>query len=154
MHRGFLKTAAPFNSDLTLVAEVGMGLALLAGMALARRGRYRAHAWCQSAVVLLNLVAIALTMAPSFRRSFAPPLPGGFRNSYYVLAAAHVALGTLAELFALYVLLVAGTDILPKRLRFTRYVRWMRTALVLWWAALLFGLATYVRWYLVPVLSL
>ncbi len=154
MHRGFLKTAAPLNSDLTLVVEVGMGLALLAGMALARRGRYRAHAWCQSAVVLLNLVAIALTMAPSFHRSFAPPIPASFLNSYYVLAAAHAALGTLAELFALYILMVAGTDILPKRLRFTRYRQWMRVALALWWVALLFGLATYVRWYLVPVLSL
>jgi len=130
-----------------------MGLALLAGMVLARRGRYRGHAWCQSAVVLLNLVAIALTMASSFRRSFTPPIPAGFRNSYYVLAAAHAALGTLAELFALYILMVAGTNILPKRLRFNRYGRWMRAALVLWWVALLFGLATYVRWYVVPVLS-
>jgi uncharacterized membrane protein len=42
-------------------------LALLAGMVLARRRRHRAHAWCQSTVVLLNLVAIGLTMAPSFR---------------------------------------------------------------------------------------
>jgi len=155
VHRGFLKTAAPFkfNSDLTLVVEVGMGLALFAGMALARRGRYRAHAWCQSAVVLLNLVPIALTMAPSFHRSFAPPIPASFLNSYYVLAAAHAALGTLAELFALYILMVAGTNILPKRLRFSRYGRWMRAALVLWWTTLLLGLATYVRWYLVPVLS-
>lgn len=153
MNRGFLRTAAPFSSDLTLIVEIGMGLALLAGMVLARRGRYRGHAWCQSAVVLLNLVAIALTMAPSFRRSFTPPIPAGFRNSYYVLAAAHAALGTVAELFALYILMVAGTDILPKRLRFTRYGRWMRTALVLWWVTLLFGLATYGRWYVVPLLS-
>jgi hypothetical protein len=40
---------------------------------------------------------------------------------------------------------VAGTNILPKRLRFNRYGRWMRAALVLWSVALLFGLATYVR---------
>ena len=49
-----------------------MGLTLMAGMVLARRGRYRAHARCQSAVVLLNLVAITLTKVPSLRRSFAP----------------------------------------------------------------------------------
>ncbi len=153
MNRGFLKTAAPFSSDLTLIVEIGMGVALLAGGALARRGRYRAHAWCQSVVVLLNPVAILLAMVPSFRRSFAPPIPAVFRHSYYALAAVHAVLGTLAELFALYILAVAGTNILPKRLRFTRYGRWMRAALILWWVALLFGLATYVRWYVVPVLS-
>src|SRR5438876_7726073 len=96
MNRGFLRTGAPLGSDLTLVAEIGMGLALLAGMALARRRRYRAHAWCQSAVVLLNLVAIVLTMAPSFRRSFAPPIPAVFSDSYYAFAAVHAALGTAA----------------------------------------------------------
>jgi uncharacterized membrane protein YozB (DUF420 family) len=153
VNRGFLKTAAPFSSDLTLIVEIGMGVALLAGTALARRGRYRAHAWCQSVVVLLNPVALLLVMVPSFRRSFAPPIPAVFRHSYYGVAAAHAVLGTLAELFALYILAVAGTNILPKRLRFTRYRRWMRAALLLWWSALLFGLATYVRWYVVPVLS-
>jgi uncharacterized membrane protein YozB (DUF420 family) len=132
---------------LTLVAEVGIGLALLVGMLLARRGRYRAHAWCQSAVILLNLVAITLTMAPSFRRSFAPTIPAAFHNSYYALAAVHAALGSVAELLGLYILVVAGTSIVPKRLRFTRYKPWMRTALVTWWVVLLLGMGTYVRWY-------
>jgi len=153
MNRGFLRTGAPLGSDLTLVVELGMGLALLAGMLLARRRRYRAHAWCQSAVVLLNLAAIALTMAPSFRRSFAPPIPAVFRDSYYAFAAVHAALGTVAELLGLYILAVAGTRILPRRLRFTRYKPWMRTALALWWLALLLGIGTYVRWYVVPLLA-
>ena len=152
MNRGFLKTAASFTSDLTLVVEIGMGLALTAGMVLARRGYYRAHARCQSAVVLMNLVAIVLTMAPSFRRSFTPPIPTGLLNSYYVLAAVHAGLGTVAELLGLYIFVVAGTNILPKRLRFTRYKPWMRTALALWWLVLLLGVATYLRWYVTPLL--
>ena len=152
MNRGFLKTAASFTSDLTLVVEIGMGLALTAGMVLARRGYYRAHARCQSAVVLMNLVEIVLTMAPSFRRSFTPPIPTGLLNSYYVLAAVHAGLGTIAELLGLYIFVVAGTNILPKRLRFTRYKPWMRTALALWWLVLLLGVATYLRWYVAPLL--
>ena len=153
MNRGFLRTGAPLGSDLTLVVEIGMGLALLAGMALARRRRYRAHAWCQSAVVLLNLVAIALTMAPSFRRSFAPPIPAVFGDSYYAFAALHAALGTGAELLGLYILAVAGTGILPRRFRFTRYKPWMRAALALWWLVLLLGIGRYMRWYVVPLLA-
>ncbi len=150
MKTEFLGTAAPFSSDLTAIVEIGMGLALLAGMVLARRRRYRAHAWCQSAVVLFNLLAIALTMAPSFRRSFLP-IPPHFGNSYYVLAGVHASLGTVAELLGLYILVVAGTNILPKRIRFTQYKPWMRTALAMWWLVLLLGLGTYIRWYVAPL---
>ena len=149
MNRGFLGTAAPWSSDATLIIELGMGVALLVGRTLARRGRYRAHAWCQSVVVLLNPAVISFVMVPSFRRSFAPLLPASLGNSYYVLAAAHAALGALAELFAVYILMVAGTNMLPKRLRFIRYRAWMRAALALWRTTLLLGLATYARWYLV-----
>lgn len=153
MSKGFLGTAAPLSSDVTLIVELSMGVALLVGAVLARRGSHRAHAWCQSTVVLLNLVAIMLIMAPSFRRSFAPPVPAGFRDSYYGLAAVHAAFGTIAELLGLYILMVAGTDIVPRRLRFTRYKPWMRTALALWWLTLLLGLATYGRWYVAPLLA-
>jgi uncharacterized membrane protein YozB (DUF420 family) len=146
MNRGFLGTAAPWSSDATLIIELGMGVALLVGWTLARRGRYRAHAWCQSLVVLLNPAAILLLMVPSFRRSFAP-IPRHLGNSYHVLAAVHAALGTVAELLGLYILVVAGTNILPKWVRFDRYRPWMRTALVMWWLVVLLGVGTYIRWY-------
>jgi uncharacterized membrane protein YozB (DUF420 family) len=123
----------------------------LAGAMLARRKRYRAHARCQSIVVLLNLAAISLTMVPSFGRSFAAATPARLMKSYYALAAVHATLGTVAELLALYILLAAGTNVLPVRLHFTRYRAWMRAALVSWWATILFGLATYVRWYVTPM---
>ena len=40
-----------------------------------------------------------------------------------------------------------GTKWLPERLRLKRYKLWMRTVLALWWAVILFGVATYARWY-------
>jgi hypothetical protein len=45
----------------------------------------------------------------------------------------------------------AGTNLLPRRLRFTRYEAWMRCVLVLWWVELLLGITTYTRWY-IPLL--
>ena len=150
MSRGFLRTAAPFRTDLVLTIELGMGAALLVGMVLARRGHYRAHAWCQSAIVLLNLVLIAFIMAPSFSHQIAWEVPS-LGESYNAIAVAHGVLGTAAELLGLYILLVAGTNILPKQIRFTRYKPWMRTALALWWLVLLLGVGTYVRWYVVPL---
>jgi len=148
--QGILRTNAPLAADCVLLIEVAMGLALIAGTVLARRRRYRAHAWCQSAVVLLNLPVIALFMVPSFWQGVVPELFQHIGRSYYWLAAAHGVLGICAELLALYILLAAGTHILPGRYRFTRYKPWMRSALALWWAVLLLGLGTYVRWYGVP----
>jgi len=142
-----MRSAAPRTADIALLVEVTMGMALLAGAVLARRRHYRAHAWCQSAVVLLNLVVIGLAMAPSFYIQLAPKIPQSLRKSYYAVAAGHAALGVIAELAGLYVILAAGTDVLPHRLRLRNYRKWMRATLVLWWVVLLLGVATYVRWY-------
>ena len=67
MH-GFLGTGATFWADLNLVIQIAMGVALLVGMALARRQHFRAHMVCQSSVMLLNLVLICVIMLPAFRR--------------------------------------------------------------------------------------
>ena len=130
-----------------LLVEAAMGMALLAGAVLARRRHYRAHAWCQSAVVLLNLVVIGFAMAPSFYIQVAPKIPHSLRKPYYAIAAGHAALGAIAELMGLYVIAAAGTNVLPDRLRLRNYRAWMRATLALWWVVLLLGVATYVRWY-------
>ena len=145
--QGILRSAAPWQADLTLLIEAAMGMALLAGALLARRRHYRAHACCQSAVVLLNLVVIGFAMAPSFYSQVAPKIPQAMRKSYYAIATGHAALGAVAELAGLYVIVAAGTNVLPKHLRLTNYRAWMRATLILWWVVLLLGVATYVRWY-------
>jgi len=142
-----LESAAPPAANAALAVEFVMGVALAGGMILARRKRFKAHAVCQTAVVLFNLVVIATFMAPSFRHGVLPGIPSHLGRSYYLLATAHGVLGIIAELLGLYILLVAGTKLLPPRLRFTRYKPWMRMALAVWWLDLLLGLATYLRWY-------
>jgi uncharacterized membrane protein YozB (DUF420 family) len=143
----FLETAAPPAANVVVVLEIGMGLALLAGAWLARKRRFRQHAWCQSTVVLLNLAVIVVMMIPSFRVHVLPRIPARLGRAYYALATAHAALGTVTELVGLYILLSAGTSVLPEKLRITNYKAWMRTVLVLWWVVLLLGFATYARWY-------
>jgi uncharacterized membrane protein YozB (DUF420 family) len=147
VNEGFLGTAASRYADLVLLLEIGMGLALLIGVVLARRRKFRLHAWCQSAVVLLNFSVIVLLMVPSFYVHVSPKIPIKLGKAYYALATAHAALGSVTEIAGLYILLAAGTNILPQRFRLTRYKLWMRSVLVLWWVVLLLGVATYVRWY-------
>ena len=146
------RTAAPRYADLVLLLEVGMGLALLAGAVLARRKRFRLHAWCQSVVVLLNFAAILSVMVPSFQAHVNPKIPAKLGKAYYSLATAHAALGAVTEIAALYILLSAGTNILPQQFRLTNYRPWMRSVLALWWLVLLLGLATYIRWYVPDLL--
>jgi len=76
-----------------------------------------------------------------------PKLPAKLGKAYYALATTHGAFGTITELAGLYILLSAGTTVLPEKLRITKYKVWMRSILVLWWVALLMGMATYTRWY-------
>ena len=90
-----MRSAAPLTADVALLAEIMMGTALLGGAILARRRRYRAHACCQSAIVLLNLIVIGIAMAPSFYSQVAPKIPPALRKSYYVIAAGHAAFGAL-----------------------------------------------------------
>jgi uncharacterized membrane protein YozB (DUF420 family) len=143
----FLNSAAPRGANLALVLEIGMGIALLLGARLARRGRFRQHAWCQSTIVLLNVAVIAVMMIPSFRVHVFPRLPAKLGKAYYALATAHAALGGVTEIAGLYILLSAGTSVLPDKLRITKYKAWMRSVLVLWWVVLVLGMATYTRWY-------
>jgi hypothetical protein len=147
LNDGFLGTAAPRYADVVLLLEIAMGVGLLMGAVLARMRRFRLHAWCQSFIVLLNLAVIALVMVPSFHEHVMPKIPAKLGKAYYALGTAHAALGSIAEIGGLYVLLSAGTKVLPPKFRMTEYKLWMRCVLVLWWFVLFLGVATYTHWY-------
>ena len=148
MINAFFETAAPRGANVVLILEIAMGLGLLFGAWLARKKRFRQHAWCQSTIVLLNFAVVAVMMIPSFRVHVLPRVPAKLGKAYYALATMHGAVGTVTELAGLYIFLSAGTNVLPKKFRIIKYKAWMRTVLVLWWVALLLGLATYARWYI------
>lgn len=147
MTKAFLETAAPRGANVVLLLEIAMGIGLLLGARLARKERFRQHAWCQSAIVLLNLAVVTVMMIPSFYVYVLPGVPAKLGKAYYALATTHGAFGAVTELAGLYILLSAGTGILPEKLRITKYKVWMRTVLALWWVVLLLGMATYARWY-------
>jgi uncharacterized membrane protein YozB (DUF420 family) len=144
---GFLGSAASFRADLNLIVQIVLGLAVLAGAYLARIKRYRAHGICMSSVLLLNLVAIAGVMWPSFDTQVLPRLAGHLHKRYYEVAAVHGVLGGAAESLGIYILLVAATDVVPEALRIRRWKIWMRVELVLWMAVLASGIGTYIFWY-------
>jgi uncharacterized membrane protein YozB (DUF420 family) len=148
--KGFLGTSATFGADLNLVVQLIMGLALIAGTFLAKHKRYRAHGTCQTTVLLLNLLMIGLVMGLSVQQQVKPALSKVLHKWYYEVATIHGVLGIVAEILGLYIVMVAGTNVLPQWLRFKHWKRWMRTELVLWAIILLSGLGTYCAWYVAP----
>src|SRR6202043_2303368 len=131
LRKELFETAAPRAADLVLALEIAMGVGLLVGARLARKKRFRQHAWCQSTIVLLNLAVVAVMMIPSFRVHVLPRVPAKLGKAYYALATTHGAFGAVTELAGLYILLSAGTSVLPEKLRITQYKVWMRSVLVL-----------------------
>src|SRR5580700_11356192 len=119
--KGFLGTGATFGADLNLVVQLLMGIALIAGALLAKQKRYRAHGICQTTVLLLNLLMICSVMWPSFQQQVTPALSKVLHKWYYEAATIHAVLGITAELLGLYIVLVAGTNVLPQWLRFKHW---------------------------------
>ena len=148
--KSFLGTGATFGADLNLIVQLIMGIALAIGAILARQKRYRAHGICQTTVLLLNLLMIGLVMWPSFQQQVKPALSKVPHKWYYEVATIHAVLGITAELLGLYIVIVAGTNVLPQWLRFKYWKWWMRAELMLWVIVLLSGVGTYCAWYVAP----
>jgi uncharacterized membrane protein YozB (DUF420 family) len=147
---GFLGSGAPFSADLNLVVQATMAGALIAGARLARKGRYKAHAICQTSVLVLNLGMIGLVMWPSFLQQVKPAPARAFHKWYYQVVIIHAVLGAIAEVVGIYIVAAAGTKIIPQRLRFTNWKWWMRTELALWMVVFVSGFGTYCAWYWAP----
>ena len=107
-----LALAPPSRRTLTSSCNSPLGGALIAGVILAKKKRYRAHGACQTTALLLNLWMIGFEMWPSFRLHIAPHLPRVFHTAYYAIATVHATLGRAAELLGIYIAHVAGTKLL------------------------------------------
>jgi uncharacterized membrane protein YozB (DUF420 family) len=137
-------------ADALVVVELALASALIAGMFIVRAGHVRAHRVIQSSIVLLNIPIVLVLMVPSFWYYVLPGLPGSLGQSFYLYPTLMLIAGLVAEALGAYIILVAGTNWLPERFRFRRYKLWMRTELILWWAVVLAGIATYYVWWVQP----
>ncbi len=146
-------TSAPLTSDLIVPFEIGVAVLLVVGALLVRRGHIRAHMVVQTTMVLVNIPVVLIWMVPQYLAYVLPDLPGEIGEAAYLVPTVMLVAGAAAEVLGMYVVLVAGTNLVPERYRFRRYKLWMRTELVLWWSVILFGLLTYYSWYILGGLS-
>jgi hypothetical protein len=135
----------------TLVTELVIASMLVVGAVVVRLGHVRAHRIIQSSMVLVNIPIVLSLMLPYYLQYVWPGVPADLGQQYYLYPSLMVAAGAVAEGLGVYIILVAGTNLIPARFRFRRYKLWMRTELVLWWAVVLAGIATYYTWWVAPV---
>ena len=138
---------AQFGTEI-LVIELALATMLVVGMFVVRLGHVRAHWAIQSSIVLLNIPIVLSVMAPYYWADVLPGLPGYLGTSFYLFPTLMLVAGATAEALGVYIILVAGTNLVPERFRFRRYKLWMRTELILWWAVVLAGIATYYAWWI------
>ncbi len=145
---GFFGSNATLSSDVNLIAQLLLLLGLSLGAALAHRGHISTHQYLQTGLVLFNIVLTAFIMIASFESHVAPKLPGILGSAYGLVAAFHAALGTIAILCGVY-LILRMNQLIPKSLQVSGWRNLMRFTLGLYWAVGLFGLTTYLIWYVI-----
>ncbi|MCI4342532.1 MAG: hypothetical protein L3J92_00230 [Thermoplasmata archaeon] len=134
---------APNLSDLLVVVEIALAVMLVVGLVLVRTGHVRAHMILQSSIIFVNIPIVLYGMVPAYLTYVLPYLAADFGQPTVFVPTIMLVCGAAAEALGIYIILVAGTNWIPERLRFRRYKLWMRTELVLWWGVVIAGLTTY-----------
>ena len=143
---GFLRTHAPFLSDLTLVLICLTAVLFTIGWQLARHKRYEAHRWVQTTTATLNAVVVLVVMVNSYLTNILPGLPARLLEDDYGITTVHAVVGLMGLLLGIFVVLRAN-GLVPNALRFQNYKLFMRTAYALYLLATLLGIMVYVRGY-------
>jgi plastocyanin len=134
-------------ANIDLVAQLLLLLGLWGGAYLAHAHRFRAHGAVQTTLVLANLFFIFFVMISSFNTYI---IAGQTTTgSVARIMLLHGALGLVAELTALYLLVRMRTKLLPPRLRVRNIKRLMRAVLLLWTVVVVVGATLYGERYLV-----
>ena len=140
---GFFGTRATMRSDLTLVLTVLTAVLFTVGWRLAVGKRYEAHRWVQTAAVIVNTAIVLIFMVTSYVTYILPGVPAKLLEGSYGITTLHALLGAVAVTLGVFVTLRAS-GLVPRRLRFKNYKRWMRAAYALYMLSTLGGIGLYV----------
>ena len=143
---GFLGTNANLAADLTLVVILLTAGLFSLGVWLARKKRFGAHRWAQTAAAVLNASLVLWMMLLPFRDFVAPGIPGQVGQPFYAISVLHGLIGASGLLLGMFVALRAN-GLAPKPLRFSNYRLFMRVSYALYMLATLLGVLVYLTWF-------
>jgi uncharacterized membrane protein YozB (DUF420 family) len=147
---GFLGTHAPMLSDLTLILTLLTAILFTIGWRLARRKRFEAHRWLQTATVCLNAVIVLTVMIRSFVVHILPGIPSRLLQGDFGVTTVHALVGMAGLLLGIFIVL-RGNGLVPRRLHFNNYKLFMRTSYALYMLATLLGVVVYIEVYVLGI---
>jgi hypothetical protein len=147
---GFLGTHAPFQSDLSLLLILVSIVLLTIGWQLRLHGHPKAHCPIQAIAAVVNILAVAVVMIPSYIIHILPGIPAKLGTGDYAFTTVHAVVGAAATLLGVFVVLRAY-NLVPVRLRFKNYKLFMRTAYLLYASAALLGIVEYILVYVLGI---
>jgi plastocyanin len=147
---GLFGTRASLLADFNLIAEIVLLLGLLLGFGFALSKHVSAHQYNQTLWVFFNIILVLFIMLGSYFTQVVSGLPTQLVKLHGLVATLHAILGTITVVCAVYILLRMN-GLLPKALRIKWWKNLMRFTLGMYLLVGLFGLATYVVWYVIPL---
>ena len=140
--QGFLGTRASLGADLTLLIIVAAFVLLTVGVVLARRRRYGAHRWVQTAAVVLNLIPVAAWMLRSLFVNLLPGLPGDLGQGKVALVVVHAVIGAIGAVLGV-VIVIRANQLEAQGRSLAAYKTPMRIAYLVYLAAVVLGVVAY-----------
>lgn len=134
------------SGTINLIAQLLMITALWVGFYFAHTRQISKHRNVQTTVVITNIFFIAFVMVTSLYSYII--LGGTTTGTVAVLMMIHGALGLIAELTGIYLVLRMRTQLIPPRFRVRNFKLVMRSLLVLWTVIVVLGLGIYYFRYL------
>jgi len=136
------------SADINLAAQLLILTGLWVGFYFARTRQIPKHRNTQTAMVLVNLVFIALVMGSSFYNYVVAG--GTTRGVVALLMMVHGFLGVVAQGTGIYLILRMRTQLIPPRWRIRNFKLVMRATLALWTILVVLGVGIYYYRYLAP----
>lgn len=143
---GILGTNAHLGADINLILQIIMLLFLIIGMVYKNKRKFKMHGGIMGIAVILHILTFLTVMGPPFFESF----------NYYITATsdlrvqttlAHAVPGAIAMILG--IILVGAWALRPSNIAAcSRMKRLMDITVLLWLVSLIFGIATYLVFYL------
>lgn len=144
LYLGIFGNAAPILADVSLIIQIALLILVVSGWLVARRRRYANHGRLMAVAFGAHIATVMVVMIPSLVASRGIFLYGV--NSLALVAGAHAILGSLALILGF---IMMGRWLL-NRLNIKACLKrkgQMRLSLIVWLAALGFGVYSYFIFY-------
>ena len=143
---GIFGTKALLQTDINLILQIIMFLILLMGYFYKKKGKFKAHGVVMGIAVFLHVFSFLLVMGPSFFGNF----------EFFTTETSHLGVQTtLIHGFAGAIAMILGIGLVgvwalsPSDIAAcSRRKRIMDATILLWLVSLIFGISTYLIFYL------